>query len=145
MNGILYRIRWWTEDLQEHFRKKSSEPRLWVVRPEEELHEETCSPEIDRVLAVVGLAESRAAAQRLLKSNSVEIRDFWCFDSWSKVSIKSDLPKGEPVLLRTGKKFFGIVTVMSPDTNQTLIFWRKFLREGKWLKPGGNNDLRKYV
>ena len=102
---------------------------IWIKKTHSDiLHEEECLPEFDRILVLLGLAESRSEAQKLLKNNAVDIRDAFCHDWWRKVSLKEEVPKGEPFLIRKGKSVWQISTVMIPVSGQTLNFW------GPWIE-----------
>lgn len=89
-----------------------------------------CPNSLPQILKAVGLAESTTQAATLLKSNAVEFRP-WTLESWwSKADLKMKLPEGQPFFLRTGKRVWGLQTVMFPvNADQTMDFWESLIQE----------------
>lgn len=103
---------------------------VWLKRPGELLHPEDCAIRWVDLLVKVGLAESKTEASRLLRSGSIEIRDYFCSDTWwERVSLDTPIPQGYPLIMRRGRRYYGIVGFFCPVEGQTLDFWSHFLED----------------
>lgn len=121
-----WRVKSFVLDLLERRQGRAAEPRLWVFGHDGRCAESTCAPDLDRVLVAVGLAESRGAAQRLLRAGAVEARSYLEPDTWHKAAVGDKLAVGAwPVAVRVGKKFYGVKVVMAPAAYQTRWAWER--------------------
>jgi hypothetical protein len=79
------------------------------------------------LLVSIGLAESNSDASRLLKSGSVEWKQWWNDGKWTQVSMKDEIPKEHPFWIRRGKKFYGVKTFMLPSSFQHQGEWEEIV------------------
>lgn len=107
------------------------DPRMWWRNSYQRLKEVECPNSLPQVLKAVGLAESTTQAATLLKANAVEFRPWDLSRWWAKADLKMKLPEGAPLLLRTGKRQWGLQTVMFPVEDQTIRFWEFFIEDGQ--------------
>ena len=82
---------------------------------------------IQSFLVSIGLAESNSDASRLLKSGSIEWKQWWDNGEWIRVSIKDEIPREYPFWIRRGKKFYGVKTFMLPSNHQHQGEWEKLV------------------
>jgi hypothetical protein len=80
-------------------------------------------------LVSIGLAESNSDASRLLKSGSIEWKQWWNDGKWIPVSTKDEIPKEYPFWIRRGKKFYGVKTFMLPSSFQCQGVWEELIYE----------------
>jgi hypothetical protein len=116
-------------DLTEHWRNRAT-PALWVRRGDI-LIEKNVESSLSDVLIACGLASSKSDAMRLLKAGAIEMRRWDLGDWWRRVELHDTIPCGVAVMLRRGKAFYGVQTVMVPREGQSLMFWENFITE-RW-------------
>jgi hypothetical protein len=82
-----------------------------------------------QVLVCLEIAESNSDAQRLIKTNSIQMRDWTIGEDWKVIDLKTPLPDS-PTFIRRGKKFYGIKTVWLPPAGVSQWQGEETLREG---------------
>lgn len=102
---------------------------MWWRNSYQPFKEVECPNSLPKILKVVGLAESTTQAGQLLKSNAVEFRPWDLSQWWAKVDLKTRLPEGIPLMLRTGKRVWGLQTVMFPSASQPMELWESLIQE----------------
>lgn len=106
-------------------RGRSPEKELWIFAHGEILV--LPRPEnLTKLLVEIGLAESNSDATRLLKSNSIQQREWYGEDTWGK----PEMVTGASQWIRRGKKYYDVVTYMLPEANQTEYTWWELVNEG---------------
>ena len=116
--------------LSERWRTKVQGSRIWIktwTGSAYSAQEFSCEPKLRNVLVLVKLAESLSEADRMLKAKAIQVRPWDCSSPWTEAKYGDALRPGEPMLIRRGKKYFGVHTVMVPLPTQTLRFWRQEL------------------
>ena len=128
-------IKFWIWDRQ--MGERRSENELWIWEDVLQVEGKWSKPiravnrpkNWSQLLVSVGLAESNSDAQRLLKSNSIEVRSWWLDNGWGKIDLKSEIPDF-PFLIRKGKAFFGIKLIWLPVEGVSQKFGELTLRDG---------------
>lgn len=100
---------------------------MWRRNEQVRLYETECPNSLPHVLVAVSLCPSSTEAGKLLKAGAIQTRRWDLSDWWSTAKLKDKIPIGVPTMLRLGKRFYSIETVMFPDVGQTIGFWRSFL------------------
>ena len=123
MPNYLAEIREWfkARRFKRQMRGRNPTQELWVFR-DETVVVLPRPASFTELLMVLGLAESKRDADRLVKQNSIQQRE-WYGETWWAPAVA--WVEGYPQWIRKGKAMYGVVTYMLPTANQT---------EGTWLE-----------
>lgn len=121
-------VRDWTTikilEAKDRWRKKAEPPTILVKEWDGKRYnmvEHTCKNDIESIIVLLDMANSRTAAQRLSKAGAIEFRRHWHMVGmewhwWERVGLKQVMPVGEPICIKRRNSYL-IKSIYIPETS----------------------------